>query len=116
MSSRRKLYQAIRLATVGYDNAVYVSESMNWLPPPNKLSQMKTLGPFLLLIVFAVAIIAQSKEQPSQHLGSIEGNNTYVNHALGLRLVLPSEWGKWHALTEASIQGAAPNLFLKASD
>ena len=111
MSSRRKLYQAIRLATVGYDNAIYVSESMNWLAPPNKLSQMKTLGPFLLLILFAVAIIAQSKGQPSQHLGSIEGNNTYVNHALGLRLVLPSEWGKWRALTEASIQGAAPEPF-----
>jgi len=67
---------------------------------------MKKFALSFLLILFAVAVIAQSKEQPFQLLGAIEGNNTYANHALGLRVALP---GKWHLMPPAKYAQNAPN-------
>ena len=53
---------------------------------------MKKLTLLLLLAVFAVAALAQSKEKPNQPIGSIEGDNTYINPVLGVRVTLPGKW------------------------
>lgn len=59
---------------------------------------MKGFALSFLIVLLAVATIAQSKQQSSQYLGRIEENNTYINHAVGVRVVLPSEWGKWRLM------------------
>jgi len=68
---------------------------------------MKNSTTFLLLLaVFALTYIAQSQGQPLQATGSIEGSDTYVNRALGLRVALP---GKWHLMPPAKYVLNAPN-------
>jgi hypothetical protein len=67
---------------------------------------MKNLPLLLLLAVFAVSTIAQSKGNSSQPAGSIEGDNTYINHVLGLRVSLP---GKWHLMAPTKYAESGPN-------
>jgi hypothetical protein len=70
---------------------------------------MKNIASFVLLLLCAVATIAQSKEQLSPPLlGSIEGTNTYVNHVLGLRAILPAKSGKWQFISPNKYAQNAP--------
>lgn len=62
------------------------------------LSTMTKSVSFVLLLLSALATVAQSKEQLSPLLGSIEGTNTYVNRALRLRVTLPIESGTWNLM------------------
>jgi hypothetical protein len=68
--------------------------------------RMKTLLLPLLLAVFAMSTIAQSKGNSSKPAGSIEGNNTYINPILELRVSLP---GKWHLMPPTKYAASAPN-------
>jgi hypothetical protein len=65
---------------------------------------MKNLPVVLLLTALA---IAQSKGNASEPVGRVEGDNTYVNQVLGLRVSLPG--GKWHLMEPSKYSQSAPN-------
>jgi hypothetical protein len=67
---------------------------------------MKTSLLLMLLAVFAMPTIAQSKGNSSKPASGIEGSNTYINPVLELRVSLP---GKWHLMPPTKYAASAPN-------
>lgn len=72
-----------------------------------KLLAMRYVALLLLLTAFALwQAVSQANDKPYQPIGSMDGENTYTNPVLGIRVTLP---GKWRLMVPTKYAQNAPS-------